>query len=618
MATNVFKGSFTANTSTGNQSVTGLTFQPAIVFFWTNAQTSAAWATGNYSLSFGWGVSSTKRGVCAIAGTDAVGTQDTGRSERSAGCILLYSNGTPTVDAVADFVSQNSNGFTINWTDAPASAVLIHYLAVGGSGVTAHASSFGSRTGVGTQAVTGYGGTPDLYFVMENLTAIDSAASTNAVFGLGAAASTTSEGAIGVVDRDASATMVVSTHQRSDRVLVTSQPTSPPVLYHEVETSTFDADGFTLNFITNTATGPIFHCGLLGIDAAVVASSAPTANGTQAISGLSFAPAGFLALSVNRASSTALDTAGDLRLSIFGASKEGTNAEGGIVWTQDQGNTNSNYDRLYSTTRAIVHANIDQVITAEADVQSWDSAGVTLDWVDTDATSRETLFIFFGPADTGLTATATAGTVTLSAANSTTLIRDTATAGTVTLSAANSTGTGRRTATAGSMTLSASDSAGKLTHPSTPGSITLSAGDSSTANRTSVGTLTVSSPDSATVTRHTSTAGQITLSQGNPTGAAVKLVAAGTVTMSMSNPTEATLGLASSGTLSLSMANPTSRVMLSATSASISMSAGDSAGAHVAPVQSATLVMSFTEHTTDIPVVAGPSDVWNPRRRRRI
>ena len=59
---------------------------------------------------------------------------NTARGQSEAACLLAISDGgTPTRLALADFTSQNADGFTLNWTTADATARQNFYLAVGDS-----------------------------------------------------------------------------------------------------------------------------------------------------------------------------------------------------------------------------------------------------------------------------------------------------------------------------------------------------------------------------------------------------------------------------------------------------------------------------------------------------
>src|SRR5678815_4287480 len=71
---------------------------------------------------------------------------------------------TPSGSARADFVSMDSDGFTINW--AGASQMKVQYLALGGTGLTNYKTGVASaKTTTGNQSYTGVGFQPTALLV---------------------------------------------------------------------------------------------------------------------------------------------------------------------------------------------------------------------------------------------------------------------------------------------------------------------------------------------------------------------------------------------------------------------------------------------------------------------
>jgi hypothetical protein len=127
------KGTFIASTSTGLQAVTGLGFQPKALLLFGTPQTSVGFRNG---VRFGVGMSDgvTDRSA-AWARDDAVATSNTGM-RTAAKALVLLGDGTPTVNAECEVESFDQDGFTLDWTDAPSAAWVIHYMAFGGDGIT--------------------------------------------------------------------------------------------------------------------------------------------------------------------------------------------------------------------------------------------------------------------------------------------------------------------------------------------------------------------------------------------------------------------------------------------------------------------------------------------------
>ena len=69
--------------------------------------------------------------------------------------MLKAFNTSAAVDYIATMSAMDATSFTLNYTDAATSAILIHYLAIGGSDVTkAKVGSFQAAISTATQNVT--------------------------------------------------------------------------------------------------------------------------------------------------------------------------------------------------------------------------------------------------------------------------------------------------------------------------------------------------------------------------------------------------------------------------------------------------------------------------------
>lgn len=126
-------GSLTQPTTTGTQSITGVGFQPAAVLF-AGAGMAASTSVQDH-LRFALGASTVTDELCAAnTATDNVATTECAR--RLFGkAISFISGGTPTVDSEADMTAVGSDGFTLDWTTADATAREVLYLAMGNTAV---------------------------------------------------------------------------------------------------------------------------------------------------------------------------------------------------------------------------------------------------------------------------------------------------------------------------------------------------------------------------------------------------------------------------------------------------------------------------------------------------
>jgi hypothetical protein len=119
-----------------------------------------------------------------------------------------------------------------------------------------------------------------------------------------------------------------------------------------------------------------------------------TSTGTKATSGVGFTPTGLFFASYNL---TAQSTRQDHnRMSVAAASAAGT--EGG-TWAGDTDAVGTaSTDQSTSTSKALTLIDSDApgAVDAEADVDSLDGDGFTLDWTTADAVEREFLFMAMG------------------------------------------------------------------------------------------------------------------------------------------------------------------------------------------------------------------------------
>lgn len=126
-------GSFNQATSTGNQSVTTLGFQPSGIFLMSGNFTSSSSINNTAGrFSIGAATSSAARGSTWVGNTDGLATSVAKSDFDSTKVVKMITEAaSPTVNAAADYVSNDGAGFTINNTAADATSREIIYLAFG-------------------------------------------------------------------------------------------------------------------------------------------------------------------------------------------------------------------------------------------------------------------------------------------------------------------------------------------------------------------------------------------------------------------------------------------------------------------------------------------------------
>ncbi len=123
-----FAGNFSANTSTGNQAITGIGFTPKAVIFFSTDQTANG-VTADAHINFGVGVSSSSRfGMVNTADDGESTATDTTRESSAALCVVTNNAGTFTGVLEADLVTMDSDGFTLNLTTAPGNACRVGFM----------------------------------------------------------------------------------------------------------------------------------------------------------------------------------------------------------------------------------------------------------------------------------------------------------------------------------------------------------------------------------------------------------------------------------------------------------------------------------------------------------
>lgn len=381
MALSTKVGSLTKPTVTGNQAITGVGFTPKIILFFLNNATANGSSAGA-DIGIGFAVSSTNRG--AISGSSDSESQ-TKRNDATK-CIT-YKNGSGNPLFAADFVSFDTDGFTINWTTVNASSQIINYLALGGPDLTnAGLVHWTGSASTGNQSVTGMGFKPDVLINFCNHLGVNTDGTGYYYWDFGVAKDTT--------HRFAQTTLIIPSGTFVDsRIGITTAfirgSDVHSGLFGLADIVSMDSDGFTVNWSTAAGTGDFWTIGLKGGQYSVGSFSQPSSTGNNAVTGLGFQPTGLLLGSVNDAGNTTDQT--NARQT-FGAT-DGTNRFS--LWRGDnQTNGDSDLDRTKIMKMMTEGASV--TTQAAADITSLDSSGFTFNWSTADATARVVYYLAFG------------------------------------------------------------------------------------------------------------------------------------------------------------------------------------------------------------------------------
>jgi hypothetical protein len=133
---NTFAGSLAQKTSTGSQSVTGVGFQPSAILFGSAGKTAGTTiVSGNQIYHFTGGTDGTNSSVTAVSDNNTANTI----LDRTK-CLAYIADGViSSAAALASFTSMDTDGFTVNWTAADATARQNLFFAIGAVGAAAPA-----------------------------------------------------------------------------------------------------------------------------------------------------------------------------------------------------------------------------------------------------------------------------------------------------------------------------------------------------------------------------------------------------------------------------------------------------------------------------------------------
>jgi len=247
--TNANVGSFTAPTSAIDKAVTGLGFQPDALILFDNAVTTTPTAVGNSNnpaFNMGFVVGTSKQN--SRVATRGTATNGSWAYQRTNSAIN-------TVDKVGGLVrtatikTMDADGFTMNFSVAPANAVYLNYIALKGGQYDT--GSFNQATTTGNQSVTTGFQPAGVLFQSANLaTATVTSAPGRASFGVGI--SSTERGSIWSGVSAAAPPAADTDLDRTNALKTWTEGT--PTLTTAMDFVSNNATSFTVNNTTTDAT----------------------------------------------------------------------------------------------------------------------------------------------------------------------------------------------------------------------------------------------------------------------------------------------------------------------------------------------------------------------------
>lgn len=243
--TNVIVGTHSLTTSTGAQSVTGLAFKPDFGM-WIGAMMTAAGASGagaEASCCIGFAKDSTHEFsmACGVDDAQTMAANVNGVTiEHNDATLSGITLGGQTEDLLADFTSFNTDGYTLNVSNAPASAYQFGYLLVKGGQWDVGASA--RPTTATTQTVTGMSFQPSGLFLIDPACTANNTITSIAVTAVGGATSTSTETAATAMHNDSINTLA---NREMDNAKII---TSSSGLFSKADFTSMNSDGWTITW----------------------------------------------------------------------------------------------------------------------------------------------------------------------------------------------------------------------------------------------------------------------------------------------------------------------------------------------------------------------------------
>lgn len=388
------QGSFLSSTGPGPQSVTGLGFAPTfILFFGVGREDGTDLAVQNDGQSF-VGAASIRSGTIKQWCTShwektAVNPQVGSSSNVSTACIRVVKSSVPAFAIDGAMQSFDSNGFTINWTTVDALPRRINYYAISApSGVDISCGTFTNTSGVGSQSIAGVGFKPDALIFKHDFT------SGTIHDDVGCAINGVGAWALSMFSANASPTNTAEIYDNARRCIMNWGNGATQC---EIEVTSYDADGFTINKITqDTVLRPYNFIAIRGVSMSCGTMVSRGGGGqSRSVTGLSFAPLGVMIVGSQMGSTVAAmaQTRGVSRSYAFALSA-GQQAVG--AYEDGDGLVTSKNCHYWSSSHVHAITNSASLVQRGA-LTSLNADGFTITWDTSDGIPRQMFYIAFGP-----------------------------------------------------------------------------------------------------------------------------------------------------------------------------------------------------------------------------
>lgn len=365
---------------------------PVLVIWYSNDV--AAGSTSGVDGFYMFGASASSTEECAIAShSDNAATSNTTSATFTAASIARVIN-PDSVDALADFTSFDATNINFNVSDAPSADFTVQFITFAGTGLNVDVGIDTVSTGTGAQSFTSASFQGSLIIAARgrSVNAPNDAAGAGARYAIGAATSSSSRWSMNSYSADGSA--AGSTGGLWDDDVLLNIVTTAGVVSGAFDFTQFNSDGYTINKTVSNG-GDTGICRIImggtNFSAAVgTGASVTTTPATQMVSGLGHTPEAALFFLV---SATTEDTPTNEWTSSIG-SVAGIAAQRVAALNDLHAADPTDNFKSTSTGKAIraVQAGTDTTL-AEADIDSFSSDQMVVDWSTVDAKERRYAFI---------------------------------------------------------------------------------------------------------------------------------------------------------------------------------------------------------------------------------
>ena len=351
-------------------------------------------ATQSY---FGYGMSDGTISK-SISTSSQNGSANSTTNTRIATKVLTIVRYDGTLLAEADLQSWDDTNITLSWTANDAGAYAIHYLAMGGTDLSAKVVGWTTGTTTGNVAVAGVGFQPNVVFHAHASylqTAAPASTAARGAFGFGAMDADGDQWANAFFTTSGSANGNTQRGQQTDAAIFSFSDTL--AVQKKASFVSMNAGGFTVNFTNSTSANnaQVISLALAGLNVKVGNFSKSTAAqpATQAITGVGFTPGAVLLTSFQDVAQAAPVAHTRFAIGVSDGTVEASTA------LQDQdGAATMNVKAFDKSGKAFMKMNNSTpAIDAEADVTSMDADGFTLNWTTNDAVATQILYVAMAP-----------------------------------------------------------------------------------------------------------------------------------------------------------------------------------------------------------------------------